>query len=714
MTDNKKNTLAPPPDLIKTFVPATDDGQQATPPPEEFTPEPRPSDTQPFRFVIHDETQKPKKPDTSRYSVIPDDQPQDWEAKIGDQLPLEVEPAEVKQDTQEGLPAATASDTEILSAAENQHQNPNTEPEDRPSSQEESALNGSDPSPENLADDPDERDENDEDTKVVDNPLLDPGLLFSGSNEIQDEAEGQLIPLAEAEADSWPADVSAENISYETLEAVKLEDENEEDDEQDSQGIKREPWQIPLSRLVSILESILFVSGKPMTVNTLGTIVTESSKKEIRQALASIIERYREYKGGWRIVPVSGGFAARSNRENAEWVRRLLQVKPEKLSPETLVTLAIVAYRQPITRAEIDDIRGADSGSMLRRLLERRLVKIVGKKEIIGRPLLYGTTKEFLNFFGLTTLKDLPPVHEFQELTQEDRSRVQEKIRRVVGDVPTEEDELDAPEIHPERLESAQKLEKAAEDLDQALHEAETTMDEVMNRKFPEDEENDEDGLDHEENDSNSEEEEDSPDSEHYGLDSEELDDEDEEENEDDEDRKEEDEDSELDDEEDEDESDLDEQDDEPALLNDEQEQDSETEPVPSDEETLDGKDDESGRSEASLDGKDDSLSDEETWQETEHKSDPFASNSQTGTIPIVEEMPEEPSDDVSEETPVSEAEEPSESESMNQAQEMANNTDSPTEEQAAPQEQAERSEPSSYTVDDWFVDGDGSDKDKK
>ena len=694
MTDKKKNTLAPPPDLIKTFLASTEDKEER--PSSQlpsYTPEPRPSDTQPFRFVIHDQTQKPQKPDLNRYALA-DTQGDDNPFSLSKPAPMESPVSQAKTETKEGLEAIPVP--------------PQT-----------SAPNGEEPSiqPEkDLLSIFGEKQahaamEDREDTRVEDNPLLNPGLLFSkryGSDaepegELVGEAEGELLPLPQT--DSWPADVSPENISYETLEAVRLEEDSEETQDEESPEEQAKPaWQIPLSKLVSIVESILFVSGKPMTVNLLANIITESRKKEIRQALAGIVERYREYQGGWRIVAVSGGFAARSNRENAEWVRRLLQVKPEKLSPETLVTLAIVAYRQPITRAEIDDIRGADSGNMIRRLLERRLIKIVGKKEIIGRPLLYGTTKEFLNFFGLTTLKDLPPVHEFQELTQEDRSRVQEKIRRVVGGTPVDYEELEAPEIHPEKTESAQKLEKAAEDLDQAMQVADSTLEEVMNRKFPDDEENEEP------NDSSN-----GTQSETVMEETEAFEDE-EDENEANEDGDEEEAIVDDDDEDDEEEAFVDD-DDEDEDEDEEyaEEDDDDNENGESIDETVDGEEgpdpDVNENATIDLDG-DERVP---TWDDTGSHPDPFQSESPaepgaSQAVRVVQEQSET-------ETETATADETrffhQEPDNQPNGEEPREDAPIQPDEEHSQKPEASRSE-ARYTVDDWFVDGEDHENDKE
>src|SRR5262245_55010454 len=145
-------------------------------------------------------------------------------------------------------------------------------------------------------------------------------------------------------------------------------------------------------KLKSILESLLFASERPLGVRELRVVVGEVDAPELVAALGELAQDYQAR--GFALLEVAGGYQFRTNPENAEWVRRLLGAKPMRLSRAALETLAVIAYRQPVTRAEIEDVRGVDSGGVLKVLLERRLVKILGKKEEIGRPMLYGTSKE--------------------------------------------------------------------------------------------------------------------------------------------------------------------------------------------------------------------------------------------------------------------------------------------------------------------------------
>jgi segregation and condensation protein B len=176
-------------------------------------------------------------------------------------------------------------------------------------------------------------------------------------------------------------------------------------------------------RLVSILESLLFASDKPLGLSDLKRLLGERDGKKVTAALEELMVQRKG--SGIEVAALSTGWLLRTNPDNAPWVSRLLVGKPLRLSRAMLETLAIVAYRQPITRPEIDDIRGVDCGPVLKTLLDRGLVRIIGKKEEVGRPLLYGTTPEFLRIFNLRELAELPTLREFYDLSAEDQSRVE-------------------------------------------------------------------------------------------------------------------------------------------------------------------------------------------------------------------------------------------------------------------------------------------------
>jgi segregation and condensation protein B len=165
-------------------------------------------------------------------------------------------------------------------------------------------------------------------------------------------------------------------------------------------------------RLLGILESVLFAAGEPLSLVRLADVIPGPSRAELRAALAELMARAEHERRGIRLVEVANGYQFRTDPAYAEWVRRLFQQKPWRLTRATLETLAIVAYKQPITRAEIEAIRGVDVDGVLASLLSRKLVKIVGRKDVIGRPLLYGTTRQFLEVFGLRDLASLPALTE--------------------------------------------------------------------------------------------------------------------------------------------------------------------------------------------------------------------------------------------------------------------------------------------------------------
>jgi segregation and condensation protein B len=179
---------------------------------------------------------------------------------------------------------------------------------------------------------------------------------------------------------------------------------------------------VPAGRLSSIIESLLFASDKPLGLNELKRLLGERDGAKLTAALDDLRERRRET--GVHVISVAGGWHLRTNPENAAWVSRILAGKPPRLSRAMLETLAIVAYRQPITRPEIDEIRGVDCGPVLKTLLERNLVRMIGKKEEVGRPLLYGTTPEFLRTFSLRDLSELPTLREFHELGEAEMAKV--------------------------------------------------------------------------------------------------------------------------------------------------------------------------------------------------------------------------------------------------------------------------------------------------
>lgn len=176
----------------------------------------------------------------------------------------------------------------------------------------------------------------------------------------------------------------------------------------------------------NIIESLLFVAEEPLTVDRLKKLLNLAGIDEIRAALRSLNDAYESRKGGFYLREVAGGYQLRTRPDYNEWVKKLLQPKPPRLSKAALETLAIVAYKQPAIRSDIEHIRGVDCGGILRMLLERGLIRVLGRKEIPGRPLIYGTTKRFLEVFDLKNLKDLPTPKEIEELGASETDRTDE------------------------------------------------------------------------------------------------------------------------------------------------------------------------------------------------------------------------------------------------------------------------------------------------
>jgi segregation and condensation protein B len=169
-------------------------------------------------------------------------------------------------------------------------------------------------------------------------------------------------------------------------------------------------------RLKAILESLLFAAGEPITLAQMVSALETVPRDDIRRALGEMAVAYAEAGRGLVLEEVAGGYQLRTPREHAAYVRRLLAAKPPRLSRPLMETIAIVAYRQPITRPEIEQLRGVDCGGVIDTLLERQLIKIAGRKEAPGRPIVYATTPEFLELFGLKDLASLPDLEEFREI----------------------------------------------------------------------------------------------------------------------------------------------------------------------------------------------------------------------------------------------------------------------------------------------------------
>ncbi len=237
------------------------------------------------------------------------------------------------------------------------------------------------------------------------------------------------------------------------------------------------------ARIRTVVETLLFLAEKPLSVEELRQS-TGIEPARIARALDQLSGHYREGISGIVLHEVAGGWQLRTSPDNADFARRFLRVKPQRLTRAALETLAIVAYRQPVTRPEIEDIRGVDCGAVVKALLERRLVKILGKKEEPGRPILYGTTREFLEFFALKDLASLPTLREFRELSEEHRDIVEKapepEREPIAGLVDELKDERLRAELEARRAEgdaALDELEKAIATADEKTRAAEAALD---------------------------------------------------------------------------------------------------------------------------------------------------------------------------------------------------------------------------------------------
>ena len=165
-----------------------------------------------------------------------------------------------------------------------------------------------------------------------------------------------------------------------------------------------------------ILESLLFSTETPIKLEKLNEIFPDTLLKELREIMSELKEEYNTLNRSFAIREVANGFQFYTKTEYSPWIKKFKKIRPSRLSPATLETLAIIAYKQPLTRAEIEDVRGVDAGGILRALLEKNLIKIIGKKDVPGKPLIYSTTPKFLTMFGLKGLKDLPTLEDISQV----------------------------------------------------------------------------------------------------------------------------------------------------------------------------------------------------------------------------------------------------------------------------------------------------------
>ncbi|MGB2692303.1 MAG: SMC-Scp complex subunit ScpB [Thermodesulfobacteriota bacterium] len=174
-----------------------------------------------------------------------------------------------------------------------------------------------------------------------------------------------------------------------------------------------------LSDIKKAIESIIFISDQPVSVDKLSLAFPNVERAQLRKCLKELIEEWEAFNRGFLLSEIAGGFQFRTDPRYSEDISNYnKKVKKFRLSRAALEVTAIIAYKQPVTKVEIEAIRGVDSSGVVNVLMERRVIEIKGRKEVIGKPFLYGTTSEFLEVFGLKTLNDLPTLKELDEITQ--------------------------------------------------------------------------------------------------------------------------------------------------------------------------------------------------------------------------------------------------------------------------------------------------------
>jgi segregation and condensation protein B len=191
-----------------------------------------------------------------------------------------------------------------------------------------------------------------------------------------------------------------------------------EDDEKKDES---ESPVLPPQEVRAVLEALIFASPQPVTPQEIGRVLGGVPKEAWLGALEELRAEYGRDGRGLQLIEVAAGFQITTRPEYNDWIRELLDPKsPTRLSIQALETLAVIAYKQPVTLPEIIELRGVKSGGVLKTLLEKRLIRITGRKEVVGRPILYGTTKQFLLHFGLKDLGELPKIEEFAEVLGEE------------------------------------------------------------------------------------------------------------------------------------------------------------------------------------------------------------------------------------------------------------------------------------------------------
>jgi len=222
------------------------------------------------------------------------------------------------------------------------------------------------------------------------------------------------------------------------------EENNGDDKRDDTSEVVETVDRRPSAELKAIVEALIFASPEPLTLKAMCKLLEAETKEDVQAALADLKEDYRR-PGGLQLAEVAGGYQIVTRSDLHEWVRQLFHERTtQRLTVQALETLAVIAYRQPITALEITEVRGVNTSGVLNTLLERHLIKIVGRKQVVGRPFMYATTKEFLIRFGLNELGDLPKVEDMAEALGLDAPLLVEQTP-AEETLPLEEPEAEPP-----------------------------------------------------------------------------------------------------------------------------------------------------------------------------------------------------------------------------------------------------------------------------
>jgi segregation and condensation protein B len=235
------------------------------------------------------------------------------------------------------------------------------------------------------------------------------------SEDVQETVEAQEVHQEQDALEEEQVQGEEDVLEPEGVQEAQDDQDDESQITDEAEPDVPQPEQEITTTVESVVEAVLFASDEPLTEARLANIV-ETNAKQIRQQVKNLNDKYKANNNAFRIEQIAGGYQMLTLSPYNHWLKKLLRARSDnKLSPAAMETLAIIAYKQPVIRADIEAIRGVAVGEVIRSLSYKGLVKIVGRAEVLGRPMLYGTTKKFLEVFGLNTLKDLPKVQELRE-----------------------------------------------------------------------------------------------------------------------------------------------------------------------------------------------------------------------------------------------------------------------------------------------------------